>query len=422
MIGAIGLLVIWGFFIGPIRRYVDWPIGGIIGVIVAALIAYIFFRLMLWLAGPHVLPVDLHNHHEKAAAWRVLLRFARGLPTLTAVVREGAVIPGPDNQSRNGAGGIGVIDVDSTSVVALATETGLSRIRGQSLVFTKAGEKIGQVIDLRYQLRSEVFDFTTRDGILIRTRITVRFQIDQVQPVQVQMLSPTVHWPRPFTWTSHTIKRALGQQSVTPPDTATTWDKIPLSVAARKLRTIIAEYTFDGLSEPHEPRQDPRAEIKTRLEREVHEALARTGIHVFNIGVGMLFPKDFNTDATTWGKLDKITEQRVKAWQAEWQSRMIRINAEGQAESERRRGLAHIQAQMELIMRVTQALEQGIPAMTETQDQIVRRFLETLQNIANETGTRALLREASSLASLQIMQNMLEQSGISEQREPSTES
>ena len=64
------------------------------------------------------------------------------------------------------------------------------------VVFTSEYEKVGQVFDLRIQIRTEVFDYTTRDGIPIKTRVTVRFQLDQVQFVKVQTIDRTVlRWP-----------------------------------------------------------------------------------------------------------------------------------------------------------------------------------------------------------------------------------
>lgn len=390
---ALPLLIIfviaWAAAVGPIRWYGDVITGTIYGLIVMGVIGVIFFFLALWLIGPHVLPIDTRERRERSSARRVLNQFALGTPTLTAVVREGKVLDGPDGKPRAGTGGTGVIDVDSTSIVGLATDTGLSRLRGQGVVFTSETEKIGPVIDLRIQLRSDRFEYTTRDGILIKTNVAVRFQIDQVQFVKVQEIDRSVlRWPRPLSWTPRTIKRALGLQTVGK-EGQTKWDDMPLGVAAGMLRGIIAEYTFDQLTEPLEPRKDPRSDIKARLNKAVKAALAPSGINVLSVSVGIFFPagfdqaKAFDQNPKT-AELDKITQQRVKAWRAEWESRMIRINAEAEAEVQRRRALARTQAYMDLIMRVTQALEQGAPAIADSTDQVARRFLETLQKIADE--------------------------------------
>ncbi len=403
VIGAIGLLIAWGFFSGPVRTRGDWLMGGLLSVIVVALIAFIFFRVTLWLAGPHVLPVDPHDRHEKAAARRVLSRFAMDSPTLMAVVREGKAMPNAEGKPRTQTGGAGVIDVDSTSVVVLSTETGFSRIKGQGLVFTKPGEKLGGIVDLRVQARSKEFEYLTRDGILIKTGVSVRFQIDRINSVQVQSVDRSVRYPRPFTWSMNPIKKALGLQSYGPEGAA--WDDVPLGMAAGMLRSIISEYNFDALTDPHDARSDPRAEIRSRLEKEVRAALAPHGVKVLGVGVGIFFPKDF-TPAPNLDQLDEITRQRVESWQAEWQSRMMRVRAEGEAESNRLREVARAQAQMEMIIKIVQAVEQGPTAEDDQQDQIAQRFLQTLQSMADEPTTRTLLRN-DEMALLQSLQDRI---------------
>ena len=59
-----------------------------------------------------------------------------------AVVREGAVEPGPTASHASMSGGMGVIDVDSTSAVTLHTAIGLSRIERTGLVFTHETEQL----------------------------------------------------------------------------------------------------------------------------------------------------------------------------------------------------------------------------------------------------------------------------------------
>lgn len=395
-------LLIWGAVAGPIRWYGNLLTGASLSFVVLLAIGAAFFFFTLWLAGPHVLPIDPRSRHERSAARRVLRRFALGVPTLMAVVQEAQVRPGPNGENRDHVSGAGVIDIDSTSLVVLATPGEISRIEGQRVIFTDETEWIKSTIDLRIQLRTDVFEFITRDGILIKARVTVRFQIDQAHFVKVPTVDPALRWPRPIVWTPRTVKRALSLESISPQGQSTRWDAIPLGVAAGNLRAIIAEYTFDELSEPLEPRKDPRAEIRSRLQTIVRQRLAPHGINVLTVAVGVFFPKDFSEEKTfpdktakpdATSRLDPITQQRVRAWRAEWESRRIQLQAEADAEANRRRDLARTQAQMELIMRVTQALEQGAPITAENQDQVARRFLETLQKMANEPYTRELLAD-----------------------------
>lgn len=461
-------LAIWGLWIGPIR---DLP-----GLLVVALITLVFFAGVVWLAGPHVLPIDTKSKEQTSQARGVLWRFARYLPTLMAVVRDGAVVPAVDGTSREHVAGIGAIDVDSTSVVVLTTGARLSRIEGQGVIFTKKGEKIEQVVDLRIQPKKDEVELITRDGIPVRVNVSARSQIDKVESVQVQRVRSSVRWPLPCKWTPRTVQLALNQQSVGSDKSIVRWDEIALKTAIARLRAIVAEYTFDGLSEPQNPRADPRKAIKERLEAEVCMALAKTGIRVHGTGIDIFFPRDFpknyapqseikkdrelekkdpqlskkdreadkkdvqpdkkdqsaaKKDAQPAkkdrvfdkkdrepekkeGELDKITQQRISAWQAAWQSRMIVVDAEGKAEMDRRHRLAWSQAQMELIMRVLQALEQGAVTGTDSTDRIALRFLEALKRIATESSKHSFLSETLEIRAAEQSQATDESESASE--------
>jgi hypothetical protein len=246
------ILFLWGFFVGPIHGLLNqFLLAGLIGAAIILVIAGLFFFFTLWLIGPHVLPTHSRDRREGSAARRSLRQFAIGGAMLTAVVREGAVLDGPHGEPRAHADGEGMIDVDSTSVVALATETApLSRIRGPGLTFTRDDEKIAAVVDLRRQSRAGDFEYTTRDGIPVRVRISVRFQVDQTQFLKVQELTARLKYPPPLVWSQHAIQRVLNQQIVGQTGGVVKWDDIPLGVAEGAMRGIVAEYTFDGLSEP----------------------------------------------------------------------------------------------------------------------------------------------------------------------------
>lgn len=394
------LMALYGFFIGPIRFALtnNFLVGGLISVLVVFGILGAFFALTLWLTGSFVLPVNARDHRETAAARQMLFRFATGIPVAMAVVREGVVEPGPNGESREHVSGGGVIDVDSTSAVTLHTSIGFSRIEGTGLVFTHETERLMHLIDLRIQLRTQEFEYLTRDGIPIKARVTVRFQIDRTEfNKDLHAHDPKAPYPAPLKWSRHRVERALSVLQVADSEGhLTRWSDRPLLIAQGMLRSIIAEYTFDGLIAPQDPAKHPRKEIRALLDQRLRVAMAERGIKILTTAVGVIFPADFDAEKTFDPQnpvIDKLTEQRIKAWKAEWESRMIKVTAEGQAESDRRRALARTQAQMELITRVTQALEQGAPTIINNQDQITRRFLDTLQKMAKEPYIRSQLAE-----------------------------
>jgi hypothetical protein len=399
IIVLLALLTLYGLFIGPLRALTnDIVLGGLLNLAAAFAIMAVFFYVTLWLAGPHVLPVNPRDRHENAAARNLLRRFATGGYVAMAVVRDGAVEPGPHGESREQIGGYGVIDVDSTSVVDLHTAVGPSRIKGTGLVFPHESEHLANIVDLRVQVRSQEFEYMTRDGIPLKARLSMRFQMDQATfNKNLHAHDPKLPLPAPISWSIHPIARALAKlQVVDGGGPVTSWSDLPLLYANGMLRPVISEYRFDDLVSPADPTRDPRKEIREQITARLKPVLMRQGVKMLGLGIGLFLPQGFDSDKTfdqEKPELDEITAQRIKAWKAEWESRMIKLNAEAQAEAERRYAIARTQAQMELIMRVTQALEQGAPVTLGNQDLIAKRFLETLEKLAREPYTRARLSE-----------------------------
>ena len=412
------LLIAWGFFTGSLsNNYFSDIIGNFVSLIVAGLIMLVFYTITLWLAGPHVLPTDPHNKYEQRAARSLLLRAGFGTDVGMAVVREAKVLPGPDNESRSGMWGPGVVDLDSTTAAILLSDTGQSRIKEPGLIFLNEEERLGALVDLRVQLRSNEFEFLTRDGIPVKVRVTVRFQIDQTHFNRVQVDAPAHPLPAPVVSSQHTIRRAVRNQAVQSSGETSRWYDLPLGLAAGMLRAKLADYKFDELLLPQEPTIIPRAEIRKELDGRLRAELIKRGIHLVTFSLGIFFPADYDPKAEKLGK-NTITWQRVEAWKAAWESRMLKLMAEAQAEADRQHELARTQAQMELITRVTQALERSGPGTTEDRDQIARRFLATLQRMAAEPYTRERLSDDN----LQLLRDLLRASDLNTTHEPPTES
>jgi hypothetical protein len=138
---------------------------------------------------------------------------------------------------------------------------------------------------------------------------------------------------------------------------------------------------------------------------------------VLGVSVGIFFPKDYDAQSP---ELDPISQQRVSTWQARWESQNLRVRAEAQAESDRRHELARSQAQMVLIRRVIQALEQSGVEAADTSDQITRRFLETLEKMEAESAKRKSLSEDENLAG-RASRNAWNQESSRDGSEPSPE-
>ena len=357
--------------------------------------AYGMYRFGLWLAGPHLLPIE-PDRESRRSARDLLQRFANGQKTLMAVVREGKVLPGPGGKPRAAADGEGALLVDSTSVAALVTDTGLSRIKGPGVHFTRRGERIGAVVDLRPQARSKEIEAQTRDGIGIKFKVNARFQVDGTEAQKVQSADRTqVRWPAPYTWSPRQVTRVLGLQRAGI-DQPVSWDEIVLNEAIQRAHTHIAGYTFDELTEPRNPSVDRREDIRKSLEAELKSALAGSGIKVLGIKLSQFVPRDKEVD-----------RQRFETWQAEWIRRKTIIEAEGVAESYRLVELARAQGQMEMVTRITQALDAGRQAGLDNADLVALRLLEVVERLAAEPRVRERLTGEAREALSQVQRKLL---------------
>ncbi len=354
----------------------DRWIGGVAWTLIAA---YGMYRFGLWLAGPHLLPIEPEREsRERARA--VLQRFAGGQKTLMATVREGLAPPGPGGKAREVTQGEGALLVDSTSIVALVTDTGLSRIKGPGIHFTRKGERIGRIVDLRVQAQSKGVIAQTRDGMWVKFRVNTRFQIDEVKSQKVQDVDRgKVKWPAPYTWSPRPVTRALGLERAGPDDNVR-WDEIAPHEAVKRVHNLIANYTYDELTEPRNPLINRREDIRKSLEDEVKNALAGSGIKVLGIKLSQFVPRD-----------ETIDRQRIDSWQAEWTRRRKIVEAEGEAKSRRKLELARAQAQMDTMTRLIEALDASGRAGANNADLVALRFLEVVESLAKDAETQKKL-------------------------------
>ena len=92
------------------------------------------------------------------------------------------------------------------------------------------------------------------------------------------------------------------------------------------LRAIVSEYRLDDLLWPAEPTRDPRKEIREQITARLKPVLMQQGVKMLGLGIGLFLPQGFDADKAFDPEkpvLDDVTAQRIKAWKAEWESRMI---------------------------------------------------------------------------------------------------
>jgi hypothetical protein len=376
----------------------------------AALITYLSI-------APQLLPIE-DNREERGEAYRAFRRFLRGRDQFIALIRDGQIIQRSGSPLRSTGTTRGVLVTDSTSVVALRTSTGVSRVAGahideegrphSGVILTESYEEVDTVIDLRPQTRRKPTTAQTRDGITVDVAVIAHFtprftrsrkmnELYQLQhpastPVGSKHARPAIPYPPPFAWRRASIVQALntrriertGEQS-----RKTEWYDRIMEIAIPRLRDLISEHTVDELTAwtttdkyPKHPRYVIRDKLREIVKQELDaddELRRPTGIEVRFMSVSPPMPPD------------EVIQRRIQAWAEEWRKKEADIFAQAEAEAILTRELARAQVQGEMTARINDILQEAKEAETASSDLVMLRFLEAMEKMSKDPTTRALL-------------------------------
>jgi hypothetical protein len=377
---------------------------------VAALLTYLII-------APQLLPIE-HNREERGEAYGAFRRFLRGRDQFIALIRDGQIIHQTGSPLSSMIPTRGVLVADSTSVVALRTSTGVSRVVGahidqegrphSGVILTDYYEEVDTVIDLRPQVRRKPTTAQTRDGITVEVAVIAFFaprftrsrkmnELYQLQhpsssPAGSKQARPAVRYPPPFAWRRASIVQALktrriertGEQSK-----KTEWYDRIMEIAIPRLRDLISEYTVDELTAwtttdkfPKHPRYVIRDKLREIVKQELDandEVRRPTGIEIRFMSVSPPMPPD------------EVIQRRIQAWAEEWRKKEADIFAQAEAEAILTRELARAQVQGEMTARINDILLEAKQADTKNSDLVMLRFLEAMEKMSKDPTTRALL-------------------------------
>jgi regulator of protease activity HflC (stomatin/prohibitin superfamily) len=384
--------------------------------------------LTVLILAPKLLPIA-GAPAEYKGAYRIFFKYLIGRRPPLTLVRDGKVVPtagaAPAKGKPNGkaneedeSSARGVIVTDSTSVVALRTATGISRIVGpgterdqlpSGVIFTELDEVIDTIVDLRPQVRqTPSFQATTHDGLTVEAKVIAFLSLQRVKSRRMRDLAKEpVRWPPPFTWHASPIWQALNTRRIhqrkDDKPQRTDWIDSVLAMAVPQMRQIIARYTVDQLTAPLDAPKHLRFGIRDELVRYVRQRLEPppddpdnlnrpTGIEVRFMAVPLMWPPK------------EILLQRIESWKNEWHKRIDEIDGRAEAEAIRTRELTRAQVQGEMTARINDALREARASGTGNYDLITLRFLEAMEKMAKDPTTRALL----TLDSLKILKQLRE--------------
>jgi hypothetical protein len=281
--------------------------------------------------------------------------------------------------------GPGIVLTGSDHAVVLSTGLRFKGARGPGVVFTGMSETPKQVIDLRPQLRAFPVEAWTKDGIAVEVTTFTPFQIGTGKK------KPTLGTGFPYR--ASDVFKAIHAQPMAHQDLSQTpgnlkplkWYDLPELVGERTVREIISRYEFDELYAPFElhedPALDPRSQIAAELEKELERVLPELGLQRIGSGISNLMPVD-----------KRAIEERIEAWKADWTRKIMMQQAASQSERLRTVEQARAQAQIDVILTISERMEQlrstGDPV---PMNEMVSYFIEILEKLARESRLRQFL-------------------------------
>jgi regulator of protease activity HflC (stomatin/prohibitin superfamily) len=358
------------------------PAETLAGWLVDTLAVLMMFFGTLALASQYVLPVRTIRERQKALDR--LLSYVSGMHGPIAFVRDGQPVGSVEELKRRGAG---AILVDGSSAVVLERGRQFSRAAGPGMVFTEFNERLAAAFDLRKQSRSQDTQALTKDGIEIKTSVSVTFALDPGDQVSLResleehdMLGQARITPA-FPFNPDSAFKAYYGFAVTEKDMLK-WMDLPIVVASEYFRDHVSRLTLDDLFMPRDPQSSPVAALQTRLTDQVQKAplLKERGIKAYSVSIGLLeLPEE-------------VTRQRTRTWAARWQKEAFTTLATADVEAERIKEKARAEAQSEMLSHFREYLSQTFSGDGEaTKQEIAQKFVTALNRVASDPVTQMLI-------------------------------
>ena len=360
--------------------------GGTLGFLTITLPSFVIFWGGLLFIAPHLLP--LRDHSPWTKAYRSLVTFSLGTNFPFHVLEDRELkerVPG--NSVGRVFAGPGIILTDPAHVPVIWEGPKFKDVGQPGLTFTDRFETIYQTVDLRPQLRSFDVDAITKDGIRVKVLTFVPFRLswDGQQP----------KLPGSFPSDKKRILKTMWAQPVESGQKRA-WDEIVVITATRTMRQIIGQYRFDELCECFDPGKDPRVEIREELKKRLKKELQAYDIELIGGGISNLEPEQRS-----------VIDQRVKAWQAEWERKIQAVAGEGRANAIWEVERAHAQAQAALIAAIHSVVKDRPEIDPELLTKIAAlRFVEALEDMACAPHVQGALPE-STAETMGYMRKML---------------
>ena len=355
--GGIFVAVLWLWF--SAGWAVGWLAGGVIGLATVLLPGIVLFWGGLKAISLFLLPVK--DREQRRRSFRSLVTFSLG--TNFPYYNLDGTDSSPrveGNQFGQMFAGPGIILTDPAHAPVVWDGTKFTGVGEPGLSFAGRFDMIYEAVDLRPQLRTLRLEGITKDGIRIRVGASV-----------VVCLNAGGHSPKlggSFPVDKDLTYKAVWQQPIEG-GVRRSWDQIVPVVVERLVRRILGEYQCDDLCDATGTARDA---IANTLVRRLRAELRSCGIVVLRCWISNLEPVD--TD---------VVKERVEAWRAEWQRRIMVTSGEAKADALQAVENAYAQTQAHLISAVEALVTGPHSVHPELLTKMAAlRFIEALEEMA----------------------------------------
>jgi regulator of protease activity HflC (stomatin/prohibitin superfamily) len=231
---------------------------------------------------------------------------------------------------------------------------------------------VAQVVDVRRHLRTLPVQATTRDGIPLDTTVTVLFQVRQEEDSADSDLL--------FPYDPGAIFEVNYLDSISTGDSANSWSERIARHASSVLIAQLSRYALDELYAQDPIGTSPVEEIKELVTKSLEEEFNPNGIDIILTSVG------------NYQLPEEIIDQQFENWRAEWDKRIRVEAATSNAEAQKSIKLARARAQIEIIERITEKIEDMQKNGTDDLAEIVAlRMIEAVENAVSDNAVQAIV-------------------------------
>ena len=257
-------------------------------------------------------------------------------------------VPPDTTNLLDSIGGPGFVMIQPGSAVVFKKLTATSLASVTRSYFLAPFETIAQIASLEDQHGFlESVQAMTRDGIRVNVRnLHYRFRIlpemKEGKPVQRSL-------EKPYPYSEEAMQNMTYNLSVTPAG-LDPWPTAVRRMVVGRITDYISTNKLDFLTAPREESEDPRGSLRNAIfANDLRARLATIGAELQWIDVGHIEIENTDVDSV-----------RVDMWAAEWMGNAKVARAFGEARLLAYQELGRAEAQAELIISITQAME-GIP-------------------------------------------------------------